>query len=313
MNGSAHDAPRIALDHLDELWLQVTGTRCNLTCAHCFISCSPTNDRFGFMTRAAVQRALADAAAAGVREFYFTGGEPMLHPEIVELLGDALAVGPVTVLTNGTVLRPEWLARLRALEAAGPYSLEFRVSIDGPSAEVNDPIRGEGTFDRALRGVRRLVEHDFLPIITMARTWPEHDDFAVLQRFRDRLRREGYNRPRLKILPTLRLGAEVARTRGYAADERVTAALLEGFDTSTLICSHSRVATDRGVYVCPILIEAADARLGATLAEAARPFALSHGACYTCYQFGAICTNPATSARETVHGSHAPPARDASR
>ncbi len=40
--------PWIELTDLDELWFQVSGTLCNLRCTHCFISCSPQNDSFGF-------------------------------------------------------------------------------------------------------------------------------------------------------------------------------------------------------------------------------------------------------------------------
>src|SRR5947209_4596840 len=178
-----------------------------------------------------------------------------------------LRYGPATVLTNGTVFKDDWLARLARAEAASPYSLEFRVSIDGCTAATNDPVRGAGTFERALRGVRQLVAHGFLPIITVARTEEDSDDAALFQGFVQTLRATGYDRPRVKILPTLRLGAEVARRRGYRADERVTPDMLEGFDPSLLLCHHSRMVTDRGVHVCPILIEAADARLGATLAE----------------------------------------------
>jgi hypothetical protein len=49
--------------------------------------------------------------------------------------------------------------------------------------------------------------------------------------------------------------------------------------------------TDRGVHVCPILIESPDSLLGESLEEAASPFRLNHGACLTCYQYGAICSN----------------------
>jgi hypothetical protein len=106
------------------------------------------------------------------------------------------------------------------------------------------------------------------------------------------LRAHGYSRPRLKLLPTLLLGAEAQRTRGYGALERVEPWMLEGFDRSTLLCDHSRLVSDRGVHVCPILLEAPDGLLGQTLSEAARPIALSHGACFTCYQHGSICANP---------------------
>jgi MoaA/NifB/PqqE/SkfB family radical SAM enzyme len=290
MNAS-HSAAWIDIPHLDQLWFQVAGTLCNLTCAHCFICCSPQNHSFGFLSLDEVRRRLEESVPLGVKEYYFTGGEPFLHPQMTEILALALRYGPATVLTNGTVLKGEWLAALRAAEDASPYSLEFRVSIDGCSAEMNDPVRGEGTFARAMRGVQKLVEHGFLPIITAARVWPLEQDRAVIDGFLRLLREAGYDRPRLKILPTLQLGAEEQRTRGYLPTERLTGAMLDDYDRGQLVCHTSRVVTDRGVHVCPILIESPDSLLGQTLAESLRPFAMEHGACTTCYQYGAICSN----------------------
>jgi molybdenum cofactor biosynthesis enzyme MoaA len=289
------DTPSIPLAHLDQLWFQVAGTLCNLTCTHCFISCSPHNHAFGFMTLAEVRRWLDESVRFGVNEYYFTGGEPFLNPEMTAILCEALRYGPATVLTNATVLKDNWLAKLAAAEAESLYSLEFRVSIDGFSPETNDPIRGQGTFDRAMAGVRQLVAFGFLPIITAARTWPARDEQRVTQAFVAMLREAGYDRPRLKILPTLHLGAEVRRTHGYASADRVTAEMMQGYDASQLICQHSRTITNRGVYVCPILLDAPDARLGDDLDQANRPFPLAHGACWTCYQYGAICTNPSSA------------------
>jgi MoaA/NifB/PqqE/SkfB family radical SAM enzyme len=290
-------APLAELGHLDELWFQVGGTVCNLECRHCFISCSPHNHSFGFLDLAAVRAALAESVGLGVKEYYFTGGEPFLNRDMVAILEETLRYGPATVLTNGTVLRPEWLRRLRAAEEASTYSLEFRVSIDGYTAEDNDPLRGAGTFERILRGIRLLVEHGFLPIITVTRTRDDQDDAALVDGFVRLLKAIGYDRPRLKVLPTLRIGAEANRQRGYYPEERVTAEMMDGFDAGSLLCQHSRVVTDRGVFVCPILLEAPDARLGDTLAEALRPYPLRHQACYTCYQYGALCANPSATRR----------------
>ena len=293
MASHVEDAPpKVELAHLDELWFQVAGTLCNLTCNHCFISCSPHNKSFGFLSLAEVERRLVESASLGVKEYYFTGGEPFLNRDMVAILIATLRYGPATVLTNATVLKSAWLKTLADAEADSPYSLEFRVSIDGFSPETNDPIRGEGTFDRAMQGIALLVEHGFLPIITAARTWPDEQDHRVVAMFIETLQRAGYTRPRLKILPTLRIGAEANRTGSYLPDERVTRAMLDGFDERQLICHHSRIVTDRGVYVCPILIDSPQARLGESLAESQRPYALSHGACFTCYQYGAICSNP---------------------
>jgi uncharacterized Fe-S cluster-containing radical SAM superfamily protein len=281
-------APEVALAHLDQLWFQVAGTVCNLTCHHCFISCSPHNHSFGFLSLERVRELLEESVGLGVKEYYFTGGEPFLNRDY----------GPATVLTNGTVFKDDWLARLRAADEASPYSLEFRVSIDGPDAASNDPIRGEGTFDRAMRGVRQLVAHGFLPIVTAAVMDDDADPVRLVERFAAVLRAHGYDRPRLKLLPALRLGAEVGRHRGYWPDERVTPEMMEGFDAGQLLCSHARVVTDRGVAVCPILVEAPDAHLGSTLQEASRPFALRHHACHTCYRYGSVCANPTGMGQE---------------
>ncbi|MCE9525819.1 MAG: radical SAM protein [Planctomycetales bacterium] len=293
--------PRIGLAHLDHLWFQVAGTLCNLTCHHCFISCSPKNNAFGFLSLKEVERRLEESVPLGVKEYYFTGGEPFLNPAMTGILELTLRYGPATVLTNGTVLKDEWLERLREAERRSIYSLEFRLSIDGFSPETNDPIRGEGTFARAMKGVVKLALYGFLPIITAARTWPIGEDNDVVRRFSQMLQDAGYSRPRIKILPTLQLGAEETRTCGYASNERVTAEMMTGYDETQLICDHSRIVSDRGVHVCPILIEAEDSVLGKTLAESQGPFTLSHGACWTCYQYGAICSNPSSGSKIHDH------------
>ena len=291
----AQEVPVVEIDNLDHLWFQVAGTLCNLTCHHCFISCSPKNDSFGHLTLDAVRRRLAESVELGVKEYYFTGGEPFLNRDMVPILVETLNYGPATVLTNGTVLKDEWLRTLCDAEASSLYSLEFRVSIDGFSPETNDPIRGEGTFARAMRGVRQLVEHGFLPIITAARTWSDDRETEVVGRFVDMLKASAYERPRLKILPTLHLGAEEDRTHGYRDSERVTPEMLADYDVGQLICHHSRIVSDRGVHVCPILIESPDSLLGDSLEQSLRGYPLKHGACFTCYQYGAICSNPSSA------------------
>ena len=104
--GVRMNAPQVALKSLDTLWFQVGGTVCNLACTHCFVSCSPTNHTHEVLSLAEVERYLDEAARLGVREYYFTGGEPFLNPEMEAILAATLAVGPATVLTNGLLLDP---------------------------------------------------------------------------------------------------------------------------------------------------------------------------------------------------------------
>jgi len=235
---------------------------------------------------------LEESVALGVREYYFTGGEPFMNREMTGIVEDTLAIGPATVLTNATVLPQRTVDELRRISDASAYTLELRVSIDGVTAERNDAIRGEGSFHRALEAVGRLVRAGFLPIVTTVRSWDDRETDAVLERFREVLAGVGYERPRLKILPPLRIGAEAERGRGYADAERVTPEMMANYPADLLLCSSARLVTARGVWVCPILLDDPSARLGDTVTEAARrPARLRSGACYTCWTHGAICSN----------------------
>ena len=100
-----------------------------------------------------------------------------------------------------------------------------------------------------MKGVRLLVEHGFLPIITMARTWDLSEDERILAEFRSVLKEQGCGRPRLKVLPRLQIGAEANRTEGYVPHDRISLEMMDGLDASQLICQHSRVITARGISV----------------------------------------------------------------
>lgn len=281
--------PASPLVHLDTLWFQVGGTLCNLTCTHCFISCSPANDSHGFLSLETVDRHLAEAVRLGVKEYYFTGGEPFMNREILPILEATLRAGPASVLTNGVLLTPALAESLAALERASEYSLDLRISIDGWDAATNDPIRGEGTFERILDGVRNLAAAGLNPVLTVTEACEGAASESGRTRFLELLRAAGLLRPRLKVLPLLRIGAEETRSRGYAEHETLDGRDLAPAEAAALQCSSSRTVTSKGVYVCPLLIDHDGARMGSTLEETRRPFTLSHQACYTCWESGFTC------------------------
>lgn len=346
--GVGNGVPQAPFEHLETLWVQITGTLCNLRCTHCFISCAPDNDTLEFMDREQIGGYIDEAAALGVKELYFTGGEPFLHPDVVEILGDALQVAPATVLTNGVLITERTARALGELARASRYSLEVRVSLDAPEEEANDAVRGAGVFRKALRGVRRLQDAGLLPIVTATELVVEEgwrDDEAspgsggdgapvaceaiaghgdaegderaggakgsgapsrvpagvegsaipsrpprsgFYRRFHELLIEAGIDKPRVKILPVFNMGMLEGRRQDRLLDE----AMLEGFDTSTLQCSASRLVAEDGVYACPILAGEPGARMSRdSLAETLRPCDLYHPSCTTCYMTGMTCRN----------------------
>lgn len=288
-NSAASAFPIAPLFALDTLWFQVAGTLCNLQCTHCFVSCSPTNHAHEMLTLLDVKRHLQEAEALGVKEYYFTGGEPFMNHEIFEILEETLRMGPVSVLTNGVLIRADTAARLKNLSNASEYSLDLRISIDGWDAATNDPIRGAGTFERILVGVRNLAEAGLNPVITVTEACEGAGTSEGRGRFLDFLRSIGLPQPRLKIMPLLRIGAEEGRLRAYESWETLRDRELSEEEAGVLQCTSARMVTSKGVYVCPILIDAPDAKMGETLGEATKPFTLSHQACFTCHETGFSC------------------------
>lgn len=284
-------APALPLTALDTVWFQLTGTLCNIACRHCFITCGPNETRVPMMEAAEVRRFLDEATALGARDYYFTGGEPMLHPEFWPLVDDTLARGPLTVLTNGILVDSAAAARARAAFDRARYSFDLRVSLDGMSASENDPVRGKGTFANITAGIAELARVGLSPAITVV----EHADGMAAESARlgffEFARSLGLSHPRVKFLPLLRLGREERRTHGYGADD---VAALDGLALSpevvdALVCSSSRLCTAGGVMTCPILLDAPDARLGRTLAETLHPIRLRWAACRTCVVEGLSC------------------------
>ncbi len=281
--------PRVTLRSLDTLWFQVSGTLCNLACAHCLVSASPTNRTHEHLGLADVRPYLEESVVLGVREYYFTGGEPFLNPEMEQILAATLEYGPVTVLTNGLLLGRDRCARLKALADGTDYSLDLRVSLDGYDAESNDPIRGKGTFRRILRGLSNLVEAGLNPVITVTEVCAEVGTDRGRARFFSLLEELGIDKPRLKVLPVFQIGAEAERGGNYQEWQRLRASDSPNAEWEHLQCSACRMVTSNGVWVCPILVNEPSARMGTRLADTLGAFPLEHQACWTCHVQGATC------------------------
>ena len=279
--------PRVAFRGLDTLWVQITGTVCNIACRHCFIACGPKVRTHDVMSAESVRAAVDEAAALGVREVWFTGGEPLLHPELLDLVAYTLQRAAVGILTNGMLIDEGVADGLGALFRDAPYNLEVRVSLDGADAASNDALRGRGVFDKATAGVARLVAAGVEPILAVSVL---DDNPVQREQFVALLAELGVTRPRVKWIPAFRIGREERRGRAYDDWERVTAA--EAADPEApwrLMCGTTRAVTAKGVYPCPILINDVEP-IGVDLAESAGPTAVDRPACHTCWVEGFSCS-----------------------
>lgn len=279
--------PSVPFRWMETLWVQVTGTLCNIACRHCFISCGPKATQIPMMSVDEVRRVLHQGRDGGMRHVYFTGGEPFLHPDIKTLVDLALEVAALTVVTNGLLLDAAMVDWLAGRFVASPNSLDVRVSLDGMTARENDAVRGRGTFEGIVEALRLLGAAGLCPVVTVVEHAQGLEGAVARSSFLEFVRGLGIRQPRVKFLPLLRIGREAGRSHGYT--EGLSEEPLLPAVESSLLCATGRCATATGVYTCPILVEHPDARLGVSVAEASRPIRLGWSACQTCVLDGLRC------------------------
>ena len=161
---------------LRELWVQINNA-CNLSCAHCLVSSGPGGAPG--LDADALRRIVDRAAALGIERLYVTGGEPLLRRDLFALLRrstEELGLEAI-VLTNATVLPDSVREGLASLDRG---LVRFQVSVDGARPETNDPVRGAGTFRRALDGARVLADLGFPVSLTTVTTDENVEELAEL-------------------------------------------------------------------------------------------------------------------------------------
>jgi mycofactocin radical SAM maturase len=160
---------------------------CNLACVHC-LSSSGRRDPDELTTEECL--GIVDELRE-MQVFYVNigGGEPTVRKDFWEIVDYATANGVgVKFSTNGSRVTPEVAERL----AASDY-VDVQISIDGATAEVNDAVRGTGSFATAIDAMERLAEAGFrgfkLSVVATRQNAGQLDDFkAIADRYDAQLR-----------------------------------------------------------------------------------------------------------------------------
>ena len=121
--------------------------RCNARCGFCDIWEKPSP----YITMEQAQQNFRDLRKLGVRVIDFTGGEPLLHRQIDELLRLAKQQGFITTITTNTLLYPKWAERLR-----GKVDM-LHFSLDSPNREEHNASRGVDCFDFVEESIRKAI------------------------------------------------------------------------------------------------------------------------------------------------------------
>jgi mycofactocin biosynthetic radical S-adenosylmethionine protein MftC len=160
---------------------------CNLACVHCLSSSGRRDPRE--LSTAECERVIDELERMQVFYVNIGGGEPTVRSDFWELVDYATAhhVG-VKFSTNGLKITPEVARRL----ARSDY-VDVQISLDGATAEVNDAVRGRGSYQMAMRAMQNLADAGFtgfkISVVLTRHNVAQLDDFkAIADRFGAQLR-----------------------------------------------------------------------------------------------------------------------------
>ncbi len=147
IEGSVKPIADLPSRHVSKIVYRVTQA-CNLTCSYCFVKAG-ARDPYELTTRESLNL-MEDFAAIGIEWLGFSGGEPLLRPDIFDIAAAARSHGIITALASNGVL----IDRGKARKISRLFS-EVQISLDGFRQE-NDHFRGSGSFDQIIKGLEHL-------------------------------------------------------------------------------------------------------------------------------------------------------------
>ena len=177
ITAKGEERAQVALSNPETLWFN-TGTLCNIECPNCYILSSPKNDALVYLKTAEVRDYLTQLEDRewGVREIAFTGGEPFMNPDMIDMARISLEAGyEVLILSNAMrpMMRKSVQAGLIDLHHDFKDRLTVRVSLDHWSPKLHDEERGPGGFEASLKGMRWLRDQNITMTVAGRTMWNE--------------------------------------------------------------------------------------------------------------------------------------------
>ena len=185
---------------------------CNLKCVHCYNDSGvgkPSNE----VTTAKAKEVLDDLAQFGAPSVLFSGGEPLMRPDLFELIEYAVGQGLRAVIsTNGTLIAPDKAKLIKDLGVS-----YVGISLDG-MGPVNDKFRGvDGAFERTVAGIRNCQQAGVRVGLRLTLTGQNVQDLEALFDF---FEAEGIERACFYHLVPSGRGGDMSKERLTSAQSR---------------------------------------------------------------------------------------------
>ena len=164
----------MSISHIGRIYYELT-TKCNLRCAHCFNYNAGYSDKFidiqsMFNFHKMVESQFETTSV-------LTGGEPLLHPQFVEIVEFFNSRGRFCVTTNATLFTNEYYEELLSRNK----NLFFQISVDGFTKETFEKMRGTNTYDRVMERINYLVTKGYGKRIGISTTITNYNKHEIIE------------------------------------------------------------------------------------------------------------------------------------
>lgn len=274
-----------------ELWFH-TGTACNLSCDFCLEGSGPGDKRLELVKFDDVKPFIDESLTLGVEQFSFTGGEPFLAKQLIEILAYAAQFKPCLVLTNGTDALQSRIKQVAGLVDT-KFPISFRISIDSSDEEIHDKGRGKGNFHLAMLGAQKLHALGFH--VSIARHMAEGENKGDVDAEYQALFRR-YQLPEdLTIVAFPDFMTPDSHPDVPDVSEHCMTTYQTEQDRRNFMCAFSKMIVKKQgamrVYACTLVDDDSEYDLGETIkASLESKISMKHHRCFSCFKFGASCS-----------------------
>lgn len=262
-------APIYKLEKLNNIFIELTAKNCNHRCNSCYIKFNDIG--FGnktikdFISIDKIKEALLHTKNEEIHCIYFTGAEPMTHPDFNSILRLCLKRTNVCICTNGSFLNEKKIRFLNKVESESNNQIFFKLTLTHFDEIENDKSKYRGHFRQTIFALKTLYRYNFSSCLTIQNYYKLEKTFLT----------EMFN----KILIENDIqNIEIQITNSYPdfTEESLTK------QANKTDCMYSRTLTKNGIYSCPFLSNDYRGRLGTTFENYSKNITAETDFCATC-------------------------------
>lgn len=258
-------APNYKLEELNNIFIELTAQNCNYRCDSCYIKFPHQKNVKDFISIDKIKEALIDTKDENLHCIYFTGAEPMTHPDFNSILRLCLKRTNVCICTNGSFLNEKKIRFLNKVETEGNNQIFFKLSLTHFDEIENDKAKYRGNFRQTIFALKTLSRYNFTSVLTIQNFYNLEQN-EILNIF-NKIFKEN------EILTT---DIQITNSHPHFEDTNFSK------PSSKTDCMFGRCLGTKGIFACPFLSNDYRGRVGSNFKSYSKNMTAETDFCATC-------------------------------